>query len=243
MTVLRIDRLEKHWGRGGVGPIDLSIGEPGLWALVGPNGAGKSTLLRCIAGVLVPDAGRIEVAGHDLVHAGIRARRHLGYCPQQLELPEFLTPRELVRLAGELRGVGAEDLGKATGAWFDGFALGPFADHMLAQCSEGTKRKAALVAALCGFPRLVLLDEALAGLDPPAARFARHLFELARAAGSVIVWSTHVLALAERIADFVLFLDDGRLAACWTRAQLDAELKSGRTLDDLWFAQERRPRP
>jgi ABC-type multidrug transport system ATPase subunit len=140
--------------------VDLEIGS-GLTLLLGPNGCGKSTLLKLAAGIERPDAGRIEIDGHDLWTDEVAARRGLAYVPEQPDLTPYATVREILdlvcRLRGEPRERGREALERV--------GLGMLAHRSVRELSMGQRRRAVLAAALVGTPRQVLLDEPLEALD------------------------------------------------------------------------------
>jgi ABC-2 type transport system ATP-binding protein len=185
---IEVDGLAlRRGGREILRDVDLRLGE-GVVALLGRNGAGKSSLLRVLAGVAEPHRGRVRIAGHDLRRAPVQARRALGYMPEATELFPYLTAADLL---GTFAGVrGSTDDGIADFAGLTSLAA---VDVPIGTLSAGQRRKLALVAALCGDPRVWLLDEPGNALDDAArawlrARIARH-----RERGGTIVVATHRL--------------------------------------------------
>ena len=141
----------------------------GLWWLEGANGAGKSTLLRCLAGVAPVARGRIAIAGYDLERQPTEARAQLGYAPQSAELFPYLGVGELLATVAGLRGVDPEPAASRAREWIGPRCL----EQRIDTLSAGQRRKLILCAALCGAPRVLLLDEPEAGLDQGAARELR----------------------------------------------------------------------
>lgn len=177
----------RRGGREILRDVDLALGE-GVVALLGRNGAGKSSLLRVLAGVALPHRGRVRIAGHDLRRAPVEARRALGYMPEATELFPYLTP---VDLLGTFAGVrGSSDDGLADFASLTSRAA---IDVPIGTLSAGQRRKLALVAALCGDPRVWLLDEPGNALDHAARAWLRDRIEQHRARGGTIVVATHRL--------------------------------------------------
>ena len=182
--------------------------EPGQFVgLIGHNGAGKTTALRILTGQLPPTSGSVRVAGIDVQAQPREARAAMGYTPEQPELYDYLTARELLEFVAEVRGGG--DLQAA----LDLAGLGEDADRLIREYSQGMRRRTALAAAVLSRPPVLIFDEALNGLDPPsAARVKEHLADLCRS-GHAVLLSTHVLETVERIAHRVVMLAHGRVVA------------------------------
>ncbi|MDA2814525.1 ATP-binding cassette domain-containing protein [Nocardiopsis sp. RSe5-2] len=192
--------------------VDAAFG-PGVLGLLGPNGAGKTTLLRLLAGVLRPRSGRVEALGHDLrTRAGRRAlRRDLGYLPQETRLPPDMSPRDFLDYIGLLKGMPdprerahqAEDLIRRLG-------LAEEADRRMGTLSAGARRRTGAAQALMGRPRLVVLDEPTAGLDPEERVRLRTLLASLDDACTVIV-STHLLDDVKALSPEIAVLARGRM--------------------------------
>ncbi len=187
--------------------VDLVVPPGEFVGLIGHNGAGKSTLLRIVMGLLAPDSGRVSIAGVDVFADPAGARRHLGAVPEEPAVYEFLSAREHLEFVAEVRGVG--DVGAA----LEVADLGSDADRPIREYSQGMRRRTALAAALLHDPALLVLDEALNGLDPPSAARVRGLLRARVEAGRSVVLSTHVAETVERVADRIVVLARGRVAA------------------------------
>ena len=190
---------------------DISFGlGPGVTGLLGPNGAGKSTLLHLMAGLLAPSAGRVLVEGADAWRRP-EMYRHLGLVPEREAVHGFLTGLEFARLNARLQGVADPDDAAARAiATVD---LTDAADRPISTYSKGMRQRAKLAGALVHDPRILLLDEPFNGMDP---RQRLHMITLLRsmaAAGKTILFSSHILEEVERLADSVLVVYAGRLAA------------------------------
>lgn len=208
MSVLELSGVRKDYGRVvAVKGLDLSVAPGTFVGLIGHNGAGKSTTLKMIMGLLTPSAGTVRIDGID-VHASPReARSRLGAVPEEPALYEFLTAREFLSFVREVRGVGDVDEAlELTG-------LGADADRLIREYSQGMRRKTALAAAVLAKPKLLVLDEALNGLDPPSAARVKDKLRALCDEGCAVVLSTHVLETVERVADRVVMLAKGELIA------------------------------
>lgn len=186
--------------------IDLSVKAGRVTAILGPNGAGKSTLIRVLLGLARADDGSVTVAG-TVVGDDPAYRAAIGYMPQHPHFPENLTGREVVRLLRELRGhtVPEDD------ELFESFALAAELDKPVRTLSGGTKQKLNAALAFMFRPRILLLDEPTAGLDPVASGVLKARILDARQAGVTVLVVSHVLSELEDLVDDVIFLLEGRV--------------------------------
>ena len=191
--------------------IDLDL-QPGLTAMVGPNGAGKTTLLRVLAGLLVPDAGTVEIP---------RDKRLRGYIPQDLALDPEMTGRETLSLLAALHGVPRRERAERVAGLAAAFGIEEHLPRPVAVWSGGLKRRLHLAAGMIHDPELLLLDEPTAGLDVEQSGFLWTELKRRAAAGRSVAVVTHNLAAAERHADRVVVLHRGRLAASGPPSRLE----------------------
>lgn len=204
--MIRVHELSKSYGRQvALHGVSFSIAAGERVALLGHNGAGKSTLLKLIAGQLRPTTGTVHVGGHDVVSVPDLARAALGYVPEEPATWDYLTAREMVEFVVGVRGKGDVESALAlTG-------LGGDADRLIREYSQGMRRKVAIACAVVAEPPVLVFDEALNGLDPPAAfAIAEHISQLARA-GAAVLTCTHVVDLVPRLADRVIVLRAGKV--------------------------------
>ena len=216
VAAARLNGLMKCFPGFQLGPVDLVL-EPGtVLALVGPNGAGKTTTLNCAAGLLVPDAGSIEVYGAPVHPKLPDYRRDVGYVGEENGFFQRWTARRnLDFLAGQLPGWSIDRARRLA----ERIAL-PL-DKPVGKLSRGNLTKLALVAALAHGPRLLLLDEPTAGLDPVVrAEVLDVLWEITEDGEHAVLYSTHVLSDISRLADELAFLRDGELVLRTGRDEL-----------------------
>jgi ABC-2 type transport system ATP-binding protein len=191
-----------------------------LYAFLGPNGAGKTTTLRMIAGLIRPDAGQIDVAGIDMIAEPRRAKQLLAYLPDDPVLYGKLNPMEYLEFVAGLWALEPKIARADAQALLERLGLWDRRGEWIETFSRGMKQKVALASALIHRPRLILLDEPLTGLDASAARLVKDiLLEFLRNGGSVIL-TTHILEVAERLAERIGIMSGGKLIAEGTMAQL-----------------------
>ena len=205
----------------------------GQWcAVLGPNASGKSTLLYCIAGLLRPHSGQIELSGASMASAAAAAKRTLGFACAPERVPGLLTGRQCLEVyaaAKGLSGIDAEvlELGEA-------LAFTAQLDRFVDTYSLGTRQKLSVLLALIGAPRLIVLDEAFNGLDPASAGILkRHLRRLADEGRAAVLLATHALDIVERYADRVALMLAGRIVRVWSAPELAARREAGEGLEEL----------
>jgi ABC-2 type transport system ATP-binding protein len=182
---------------------------PGVTGLLGPNGAGKSTLMRAVTGLIGVNAGRVRVEGKD-PRTDRDVHRRIALVPEDEAVPAQLTARELVRYVADLHGIRDPDAAERA---LDLVDLVPAADRRLKGFSKGMRQRAKVAAALVTDPPVLVLDEPLNGADPVQRVRLTELFRRLGAEGRTVIVSSHVLSEVERLADRVLVLIHGRLAA------------------------------
>jgi ABC-2 type transport system ATP-binding protein len=231
---LQLRSLRKAFGRPAVDGIDLSVRRGELYALLGPNGAGKTTTLRMVTGLLAPDSGQVEVLGTDLALDPAAAKRKMAYLPDDPMLYGKLKPTEYLEFVAGLWGIAAEDAEPRARHLLDWLDLTKHAHELTEGFSRGMKQKLALAGALIHEPELLILDEPLTGLDAAAARQVKDLLVSHVAKGGTVILTTHILEVAERLAQRIGIIRQGRLIAEGTLAEL-RERTLGGSLEDVFL--------
>jgi len=231
---LRLSGLHKGFGRPAVDGLDLTVQRGELYALLGPNGAGKTTTLRLVSGLLAPDAGTIDVFGVDLLTAPAAAKMKMAYLPDEPLLYAKLKPYEYLEFVAGLWGVRAEVAAPRARELLDWLDLSQHAHELTEGFSRGMKQKLALAGALIHAPELLILDEPLTGLDAAAARQVKDLLLSHVAAGGSVILTTHILEVAERLAQRIGIIRAGRLIAEGTLDQLRQRTQGG-SLEDVFL--------
>jgi ABC-2 type transport system ATP-binding protein len=236
MAALRLRGLLKSFGRPVVDNLDMTIRQGELYALLGPNGAGKTTTLRMIAGLLTPDAGTIEIFGIDANQNPVEAKRISAWLPDEPMLYDKLDPLEYLEFIAGLWGMEAALAEGAARHLLEVLDLWPHRHERCEGFSRGMKQKVALAGALIHNPKLLMLDEPLTGLDASIARQVKDLLAERVRQGAAIVLTTHILEVAERLADRIGIIHRGRLIAEGTLGELRERAGDARsTLEDLFL--------
>ncbi|MFZ4528726.1 MAG: ABC transporter ATP-binding protein [Undibacterium curvum] len=233
---LELKDLVKNFGRPAVDHINLQVRRGELYALLGPNGAGKSTTLRMVAGLLAPDSGSIHILGQELAADPAAAKQKLAYLPDEAMLYNKLKPFEYLEFVAGLWGMSAaqaQSRAQQLLSWLD---LTQHADELIEGFSKGMKQKLALAGALIHEPELIILDEPLTGLDAAAARQVKDVLLRHVAQGGTVILTTHILDVAERLAERIGIIQHGRLIAEGTLDELRVRTDNGSgTLEDVFL--------
>jgi ABC-2 type transport system ATP-binding protein len=224
--------LRKSFGeKEAVAGIDLEIAAGSLAGLVGPNGAGKTTSLSMMTGLLRPDAGQVEIGGRDLWADPPATKAIIGVVPAEVRLFERLSGAEMLEYAGRLHGLPAGQARSRAAELLDLLDLAGEAKRLVADYSTGMRKKIALGCALIHNPPVLFLDEPLEGVDPVSADVIRRLLTRYAASGSTVLFSSHVMELVEQVCDHVSIIDQGRIVASGTTAQV----RAGKTLQQAFI--------
>jgi ABC-2 type transport system ATP-binding protein len=199
--------------------VGFTVARGEIVGFLGPNGAGKTTTMRILAGVFPPTRGRALVGGYDVAREPLRARAVVGYFPERIALYGDMTVRAYLRYVARMK-----DLDAATARDSIGWALGrcdlePVADRLIGTLSKGFRQRVGIAQALLGAPRVLILDEPTAGLDPEQVADVRALIRDLRRDSTVIL-STHILPEVEATCDRVIIINRGRIRAVDTPANL-----------------------
>lgn len=233
---LELSGLTKRFDKLAVDRLDLSIGAGQLYALLGPNGAGKTTTLRMVAGLLRPDSGQVRIFGIDALQDPIAAKRIVAFLPDEPMLYDKLSPVEHLEFVAGLWSVDPKEARRRADQLLDLLDLADSRDMRCEGFSRGMKQKTALACALIHEPRLLILDEPLTGLDAAIARQVKDLLQARVRQGATVIMTTHILDVAERVAERIGIIQRGRLLAEGTLGELRS--RSGletSTLEDVFL--------
>ncbi len=221
--------LCKRYDRPAVDRLDLTIYGGEFYSLLGPNGAGKTTTLRMVAGLLRPDAGSVAIDGIDALADPVAAKQITAWLSDEPMIYDRLTPFEYLEFVAGLWRIDAADAERSANELLDWLGLAPHAHERCEGFSKGMRQKVALAGALVHDPKLIILDEPLTGLDAGSARQVKNVLKERVRAGGTVIMTTHILEVAERMADRIGVIAHGRLIAEGTLDEL--RLMAGKETD------------
>ncbi len=235
-TALELRGLTKHFDRPALDGLDLTVRTGEFYALLGPNGAGKTTTLRIVAGLLRPDAGAVSVLGIDALSHPVEAKRLIAWISDEPMIYDKLTPFEYLEFVAGLWSMEAASAEVRARELIEWLGLGPHAHERCQGFSKGMRQKVALAGALVHEPRLLILDEPLTGLDAGSARQVKDLLTERVRDGVTVILTTHILEVAERMAERIGVIDKGRLIAEGTLEELRRQAgRADSSLEDIFL--------
>jgi len=219
--VLVCSELRKAYGElQAVNGVSLTVAEGETYGLLGPNGAGKTTIISMVVGILARDGGEVRVDGEPLTPSRVRVKSRIGYVPQELALYPDLTGRENLRFFARLYGLTGRQASARSDEVLEIVGLADRAGDLVKEYSGGMKRRLNIGAGLLHRPRLLVLDEPTAGVDPQSRNAILESVERLAGEGIAVLYTTHYMEEAERLCDRVGIIDLGQLRAEGTRREL-----------------------
>jgi ABC-2 type transport system ATP-binding protein len=191
--------------------LDLTIPRGEFFCFLGPNGAGKTTTIKMLTGLVRPTSGSASICGYDILTNPTEAKRRIGYIPDHPYLYEKLTGRDFFRFVGDLFGVPRDLQEQRRNDFFHRFQLTHAADRLVENYSHGMRQKLVISASLMHQPDVIIVDEPLVGLDPRSAKTVKELFKQQTREGKTVFLSTHLLSIAEELADRIGIFNRGKL--------------------------------
>ncbi|MFO1485142.1 MAG: ABC transporter ATP-binding protein [Verrucomicrobiaceae bacterium] len=236
--MIEIENLTMNYGDlRALDGLNLTIQSGELFAFLGPNGAGKTTAMKLLTGLMKPDAGRVRLCGHDIQQDSLKAKALLGYVPDVAVFYEKLTPVEFMEFIAELFEMDRDRAAEQTNELFTKFALHEYTRQRIENLSHGTRQRLAIASALLHDPKVFVIDEPMVGLDPIHARTVKREIKERSQRGTTVLMSTHLLNIAEELADRIGIIHHGKLIALGTLAELRAQHEErGQRLEDIFLS-------
>ena len=213
--------------------LDVQAGE--IFGFLGPNGAGKTTTIKMLMGILSPTNGNGSIFGREIVTKRVELKKIIGYLPDDPVFYDFLSGEELLRFVGSMHGLQAQELDQKVSDWFRDFDLLEARHEFAVKYSTGMKKKLALGMATIHDPKLLILDEPTAGLDPVASRKLQQWIVDYANKGNTVFLSSHLMDMVQKLCHRVAIIHDGRIAAIGTPEELQEKLSKGGSLEDVFI--------
>ena len=225
--MISAEQLTKRFGTfTAIEDVSFHIARGEIVGFLGPNGAGKTTTMRILAGVFPPTQGRVTIAGYDVVRDSLRARSVVGYFPERISLYLDMAVANHLTYVGRMKGLAPSEARRDAAHAMASCTLGHVAERLIGTLSQGYRQRVGIAQALVGSPRVLILDEPTAGLDPEQVADVRTLIRGLRRERTVIL-STHILPEVEATCDRVIIINQGRILAVDTPSNLNQRLRSG----------------
>jgi ABC-2 type transport system ATP-binding protein len=236
-STIRVEGLGKRFGDvWALEDVDLDVPAGTVLGLLGHNGAGKTTAIRILTTLALPTTGRVWVAGHDVVAEPARVRERIGVAGQYATVDGLMTARANLEMVGRLYHLPRRQARARAAELLERLSLTEVADRLVKTLSGGLRRRVDLAASLVAAPPVLFLDEPTTGLDPAARIELWALLRELVGDGATLVLTTQYLEEADRLADAIVVLRDGRIAAAGTPDELKARVGGDATLDDVYLA-------
>lgn len=224
--MIRTEDLSMQYGQlKALNGLNLEVRQGEFFAFLGPNAAGKTTTIKLLTGLLRPTRGAAWICGHNIQEDPIGAKRLLGFVPDVALFYDKLTALEFMRFIADIFSLEHDRAGRLTGTLFEQFALDSYRHELIENLSHGTRQRLAIAAALLHEPRVIIIDEPMIGLDPVHSKIVKDELKARANDGVTVFMSTHLLNIAQDVADRIGIINHGKLVALGT---MD-ELKSGRS--------------
>ena len=217
--------------------LNLQIFPGEIYGLLGPNGAGKTTALKAILGLIQPTSGKISINGYDPVTQSIEVKSMVGYVAEKPILYESLSGRDFLEFVASIRKIDSVVLNRKIEKLGEAFEIGDYFDSPIATLSTGMKQKIAIISSLIHQPLVLLLDEPLSGLDAKSSRIVKDLLLMHTQKGGSVLFSTHIMEVAENICTRIGIIDKGKIIAEGTLDQLRSKSSnSKKSLEEIFLA-------
>lgn len=235
-VAVRVEGLVVNYGPFvAVDNLSFTVNSGEIYGLLGPNGAGKTSTLKVLVGVLEASAGKIEVFNTPISQE-VAAKSQIGYVPEEVVLLDSLTPREFLEFIASIRRLESSAVNSRLEKLVSAFELKQFFDMPIAALSMGNKQKVAIIAALLHEPRLLVLDEPLIGLDARSSKILKELVTFHAKRGGAVIFSTHIMEVAEKLCDRVGIINRGKIVGEGTVNELRKLVKSAEgSLEDIFL--------
>lgn len=238
-SIVKVNHLVKHFDEvKAVDDISFEIKKGEIFGLLGPNGAGKTTTVKLMLGLLEKNAGDISILGLDPEKEEVALKSRLGYVSEEPLIYKSLTPRELFNFIASIRRLEGEQVTEKLAQYLDSLGAVEYYERLISTLSRGNKQKIQIIAAILHDPDLLIMDEPLAGLDAKSVKVVKEILELHIEHGGAVLFSTHIMEVAEELCDRIAIINKGKIVAMGTFDELRhiaKDIDSTMDLEDIFL--------
>lgn len=235
--IIIIKSLKKFFGEvKAVNGISFEVRQGEVFGLLGPNGAGKTTTIKLLLGLLEPNEGEMSVFGLNPERNEVAIKRRIGYVSEEPLIFKSLTPKDLFNFVASVRGLDANKTTNLAKEYLESLDAIEYYDQLIATLSHGNKQKLQIIAAILHEPDLLILDEPIAGLDAKSVRVVKSIIELHTQRGGTVLFSTHIMEIAQELCDRIGIINKGKIVGIGTIEELRQQAdKVGASLEDVFL--------
>ncbi len=225
--LLRVEKLSKSFKNvQAVDDLSFHIKKGEIYGLLGPNGAGKTTTIKSILGLLEADAGEISVLGLNPEKDEIEIKNRIGYVSEEPLIYKSLTPKELFNFIASIRKLDGQKTTPKLAQYLESLSAVEYYERLISTLSRGNKQKIQIIAAIIHDPEILILDEPLTGLDAKSVKVVKEILELHTKRGGAVLFSTHIMEIAEEICDRIGIINQGKMVAEGTMETLKQKVSA-----------------
>jgi len=235
--IIKIKDLKKFFGElKAVNGISFEVHQGEVFGLLGPNGAGKTTTIKLLLGLLEPNEGEMSVFGLNPERNEVEIKRRIGYVSEEPLIFKSLTPKDLFNFIASIRGLDEVITTTRAKEYLESLEAIEYYDQLIATLSHGNKQKLQIIAAILHEPDLLILDEPIAGLDAKSVRVFKSILELHTQRGGTVLFSTHIMEIAQDLCDRIGIISKGKMVGIGTIDELRQQAdKVGASLEDVFL--------
>ena len=235
--IIKIQDLKKFFGDvRAVNGISFQVNQGEVFGLLGPNGAGKTTTIKLLLGLLEPTEGEMSVFGLNPERNEVEIKRRIGYVSEEPLIFKSLTPKDLFNFVASIRGLDDVITTSRAKEYLESLEAIEYYDQLIATLSHGNKQKLQIIAAILHEPDLLILDEPIAGLDAKSVRVFKSILELHTQRGGTVLFSTHIMEIAQELCDRIGIISKGKMVGIGTIEELRLQAdKVGASLEDVFL--------
>jgi len=235
--MIKFENVSKTYGKTtkAVDTLSLEIPDGKIVGFIGPNGAGKTTTIKMLTGILTPDEGSITINGFDIVKDSIDAKKQLGFVSDNPDMFLRLKGMEYLNFMADIYQVSKEDRMQRVKELASKFHMEEALGDKIASYSHGMRQKIMIMAALLHHPNVWILDEPLTGLDPQSSYELKEMMRDHIAMNKTVFFSTHVLEVAEKLCDFIVIINKGKMIFLGTLGELRSQYDESKSLEEIFI--------